>query len=71
MLDLVGNPKDRYSREIAQFQPYLFQSVDLARLRGDNLQLQADIQLLTREIDLYNNGQSKYEENARGSCCIL
>lgn len=33
-------------------------SVDLAKLRGDNLQLQADIQLLTREIDLYNNGQT-------------
>ena len=35
------------------------QSVDLARLRNDNLQLQADIQLFTREIDLFNNGQSK------------
>lgn len=33
-------------------------SVDLARLRNDNLQLQADIQLFTREIDLYNNGQT-------------
>ncbi|XP_053396304.1 mitogen-activated protein kinase kinase kinase 7-interacting protein 3 homolog [Mercenaria mercenaria] len=33
-------------------------SVDLAKLRGDNLQLQADIQLMTREIDLFNNGQT-------------
>lgn len=33
-------------------------SVDLAKLRGENLQLQADIQLMTREIDLYNNGQT-------------
>lgn len=35
-----------------------FQSVDLARLRSDNLQLQTDIQVMTREIDLFNNGQS-------------
>ena len=42
-----------------KFFSFFFQSVDLARLRGDNLQLQADIQLLTREIDLFNNGQSK------------
>ncbi|XP_052809006.1 mitogen-activated protein kinase kinase kinase 7-interacting protein 3 homolog isoform X2 [Mya arenaria] len=33
-------------------------SVDLAKLRGDNLQLQAEIQLMTREIDLFNNGQT-------------
>ncbi|XP_060608598.1 TGF-beta-activated kinase 1 and MAP3K7-binding protein 3-like isoform X2 [Ruditapes philippinarum] len=33
-------------------------SVDLAKLKGDNLQLQADIQLMTREVDLMNNGQT-------------
>ncbi|XP_052242715.1 mitogen-activated protein kinase kinase kinase 7-interacting protein 3 homolog isoform X1 [Dreissena polymorpha] len=33
-------------------------SVDLARLRSDNLQLQTDIQVMTREIDLFNNGQT-------------
>ncbi|KAK3578089.1 hypothetical protein CHS0354_006747 [Potamilus streckersoni] len=30
---------------------------DIAQLKADNLQLQADIQLMTREIDMYNNGQ--------------
>ncbi|KAL4232915.1 TGF-beta-activated kinase 1 and MAP3K7-binding protein 2 [Mactra antiquata] len=33
-------------------------SVDLAKLRSENLQLKADIQLMTREIDLFNNGQT-------------
>ncbi|KAL3882605.1 hypothetical protein ACJMK2_028930 [Sinanodonta woodiana] len=31
---------------------------DIAQLKADNLQLQADIQLMTREIDMYNNGQT-------------
>lgn len=33
-------------------------SADLAKLRGDNLQLQADIRIMTNEIDLYNFGQT-------------
>jgi hypothetical protein len=43
-----------------RFSDVYFQSVDLAKLKGDNLQLQADIQLMTREVDLMNNGQSKF-----------
>ena len=36
------------------------QPEDVQKLREENRRLIIDIQLMTRELDMYNNGQSEY-----------
>ncbi|XP_033740374.1 TGF-beta-activated kinase 1 and MAP3K7-binding protein 2-like isoform X2 [Pecten maximus] len=49
------NMLDRTRTRNLNFSPHL---EDVARLRGHNMKLQAEIQVMTREVDMYNNGQT-------------
>ncbi|XP_021355285.1 TGF-beta-activated kinase 1 and MAP3K7-binding protein 3-like isoform X1 [Mizuhopecten yessoensis] len=49
------NMLDRTRTRNLNFSPHL---EDVARLRGHNMKLQAEIQVMTRELDMYNNGQT-------------
>lgn len=49
------NMLDRTRTRNLNFSPHL---EDVAKLRGHNMKLQAEIQVMTREVDMYNNGQT-------------
>ena len=42
---------------------FKLQAEDAHKIRQENRRLQVEISLLTREIDVVNNGQSKYSDN--------